>query len=231
MNKIISFIFALSFTLLPALLHAQQSEMSKIQVNAYMQSYDRAFDINRSLMQENVESGLLSGKLRISETSSCRFLMSNKEKQVSLLDSKSEAYHQNLGALDGKWDGRQEGCQEGFQLMAKRIQIYKEELKNLWVEGTSLGEKIAAIELQLFSSSPLDLEDKCLNARRVQGLTKVFLSNEVPAQQQLSEVQLDCQSQARVVVQRYVDHKQRLMAEAKQSQPSLLERSAASIQE
>lgn len=209
---------------------AQDPEMSKLQVDQYMNAYDRAFDQNRSLMHENVEVGLLRGELNLSEVSHCRTFRVKKHAQVSSLNESESLYHQKLGALDGKWDGRLEGCKEGFQLMAQRIESYKNELKQQWVDGVSLGEKIAALEIRLFSTSPLKLEQKCLDARRVQGLTKMFLSKEVRPQQQLSEVQLDCQSQAQIVVQRYVHQKQRLLAES-QKVKRKAHRGAASISE
>lgn len=231
MKRFIKIFVALSLALSPFALWAQQEEMTKNQVDHYMQAYDRAFEQNRALMQENVESGLLLGELKLSELSSCRSMRVKKQKQVSALDPQAAGYHQKLGALDGKWDGRLEGCEEGFELMAQRIKKYKNELKDQWSAEAVLGEKIAALELQLFSSSPLELKDKCLDARRVQGMTKIFLSDEVAPGQQLSEVQLDCQSQARVVAQRFIHHQQRLMASAKQLKRRSVQRSAASLSE
>lgn len=231
MNTVKKVLMITSIGLLPFALMAQSQEMTKQQVDHYMQAYDRAFEQNRELMQENIESGILLGEIKLSESQTCRSLRVKKQKQTSRLNSQDASYHQKLGALDGKWDGRLEGCEEGLDLMAQRIDRYKSELKDQWHDGIALGEKIVALELQLFSSSPFDLKEKCLNARRVQGVTRVFLSDEVSAQEQLSQVQLDCQSQARIVAQRFIHHKQRLMAQAKKLKKGSAQRSAASIRE
>lgn len=204
-------------------------EMSQQEVRLYMQAYDKAYDENRNMMQENTEHGLLRGEIALGNQQTCQTMKNKKQAKFQNLDTKANDYYQNLGRTDGLWDGRFEGCRDAHQLMAKRIESYKTEMKQRWANRVRLGEKIAAIELTLFGSPLVKLEQKCLDARRVQGVAKMFLSDEVDPNEQLAQVQLDCQSQARTVVQRHQQQRETFLAQ-QNSRKRSVERRAASVQ-
>lgn len=192
---------------------AYADEMTRGQVSQYMKSYDEEFEKNQKLMFDNIEYGILLGEVPLAGSDYCRAQIKQaKDIELSRLNPHDLDFHQRLGKVDGKWDGRKEGCSNAMQIMAQRKDIYEKELRQRWVNGVQLGQKVAALQLELFSDSVYELERGCLNAHKVQGIVRFFMADEVSPDEQLSRVQLDCQGQARLVVQVYEENQKQMMA-------------------
>lgn len=192
---------------------AYGEEMTREQVFQYMKSYDQEFEKNQKLMFDNIEYGILVGQLGLEGADYCRARIKKaKDIELSRLNPHDKNFHMDLGKVDGKWDGRKEGCANAMQIMAQRKQMYEKEMKPRWVNGIALGQKVAALQLELFSESVYELERGCLNAEKVQGMVKFFMPDEVSPDDQISRVQLDCQGQARLVVQVYEENQKQMIA-------------------
>lgn len=216
---------ALSFITL-----AYGEEMTRDQVSQYMKNYDQEFEKNQKLMFENIEYGILVGQLGLEGADYCRSRIKKaKDIELSRLNPHDKNFHIDLGKVDGKWDGRKEGCSNAMQVMAQRKQIYENDIKPRWVNGVKLGQKVAAIQLELFSESIYKIESECMNKERVGGLIKFFMADEISPDDKLSHVQNDCQGQARVVVQVYEANEKQMFAESQQRR-SDYGRRAASVQ-
>jgi hypothetical protein len=225
-----TFLAAILSTLALAIITVAYAEdMTREQVFQYMKNYDQAYEENHKLMFANIEYGVLVGQMSLQGADYCREQIKKaKDIELSRLNPHDLDFHTRLGAVDGKWDGRKEGCSDAMQVMAQRKQMYEKQMKPRWVNGVALGQKVAALQLELFSESVYELERGCLNAQRVQGMVKFFMSDEVSPDEQLSRVQLDCQGQARLVVQVYEQNQERMIA-SKETQNVDYGRRAASV--
>lgn len=175
-------------------------EMTPEQIRAYMSSYDQTYDNEHERMKNEVVEGLLTGLVRLDQERFCYQFDERKEVKLLSLEQSDPQYHAQLGAIDGEYDAKKVGCLEGYAFMKQQVEYYAQNIRPRWKEGIELGQKVAAIKLEIFDARVSTLERSCLNSPKVLGIVRIFLQDEQKADDRLSAIQADCQGQARQIV-------------------------------